>query len=146
MKCDSDSNRSRASFELTNGEGDVVSQIETFQESTMNIRILPAALVLSAFAFAASAQTGGSMSGPATNHMAGQPTQGCTPAQNHMAGGAMSGGAMASGNHMSGGSMSGGAMTGGDHMSGGAMAGGSTGNGHMAAANTGCQPAQKPNP
>jgi len=143
----------RAHFELTNGEGEVVSQIETFQESTMNIRILPATLALCAFAFAAAAQTGGSMSGPTTkNHMAGQPTQGCTPAQNHMAGGAMSGGAMASGNHMSGGAMaggdhmSGGAMAGGDHMSGGAMAGGSTGNGHMAAANTGCQPAQKPNP
>lgn len=116
----------------------------------MNFRILPAALALSAFAFAASAQTG-SMSGPTTgggmtNHMAGQATPGCTPSQNHMAGGAMSGGAMASGNHMSGGSMSGGDhMAGGDHMSGGSMAGGSTANGHMAANNAGCQPAQKPN-
>lgn len=113
----------------------------------MNFRILPAALALSAFAFAASAQTG-SMSGPATgggmtNHMSATP--GCTPAQNHMAGGAMTGGAMASGNHMSGGTTSGGSMAGGDHMSGGAMAGGSTGNGHMAASNTGCQPGQKPN-
>jgi hypothetical protein len=114
----------------------------------MNIRILPAAFALCAFAFAAAAQTGGSMSGPTTNHMAGQPTQGCTSTQNHMAGGAMSGSTMASGNHMSGGSMSGGAMAGGDHMSGGAMAGGAMGNGnHIAANNTGCQPpAQKPNP
>jgi len=113
----------------------------------MSIRILPAALALSAIAFAASAQTGGSMAGPTTDHMAGQPTQGCTSTQNHMAGGAMSGGATASGNHMSGGSMSGGAMAAGDHMSGGTMAGGSTGNGsHMAANNAGCQPAQKPNP
>lgn len=115
----------------------------------MNIRSLPAALAFSVFAFAVAAQTG-SMSGPTTgggmtNHMAGQPTPGCTSTQNHMAGGAMSGGAMASGNHMSGGAMAGGAMAGGDHMSGGAMTGGSMGNGHMAANNTGCQPAQKPN-
>jgi hypothetical protein len=115
----------------------------------MNIRILPIALALSAFAFAASAQTG-SMSGPTTgggmtNHMADQPTPGCTPTtQNHMAGGAMAGGT--SGNHMSGGSMSGGSMAGGDHMAGGAMAGGSSGNGHMAANNAGCPPAPKPNP
>jgi hypothetical protein len=114
----------------------------------MNIRILPAALALSAFAFAASAQTGGSMSGPASTSgggmMASHASQGCTSSQNHMAGGAMSGGAMAPGNSMSGNHMSGGAMSGGS-MAGGAMAGGSTGNGHMAANGTGCQPAQKPN-
>jgi len=106
----------------------------------MNFRILPAALALSAFAFAASAQTG-SMSGPTTgggmtNHMSGQPTPGCTPAQNHMAGGAMSGG-----NHMAGGAMAGGDHVAGDHMASGAMASGN----HMAANNAGCQPNQKPN-
>ena len=114
----------------------------------MKFHTIPAALALSAFAFAAAAQTGGSMSGPATggdgvpepyggscglpgteNHMSGG-------ASNHMAGGSMSGGgttggAMASGDHMSGG----------DHMAGGAMAQGN----HMAAGDTGCQPAQKPN-
>jgi len=117
----------------------------------MNIRTLPAALALSAFAFAASAQTG-SMSGPSTgggmtNHMSAQPAPGCTPTQNHMAGGAMSGGDHMAGGAMSGGDhMAGGAMSGGDHMSGGAMAGGSTGNGnHMAANTTGCQPTPKPN-
>lgn len=113
----------------------------------MNIRIIPVALAFSAFAFAAIAQTGGSMSGPTTggamsssNHMAAP--AGCTPTQNHMAGGAM-----ASGDHMAGGStsggdhMAGGAMAGGDHMAGGAMAGGN----HMAANSNGCPPAQKPN-
>ena len=108
----------------------------------MNFRILPAALALSAFAFAASAQTG-SMSGPTTgggmtNHMSAQPTPGCTSSQNHMAGGAMAGG-----DHMSGGAMAGGDhMAAGDHMAGGDhMASGN----HMAANNAGCQPSQKPN-
>jgi len=113
----------------------------------MNIRILPAALAMSAFAFAALAQTGGSMSGPSTggsmNHMSSPATPGCTSTQNHMAGGAMTGGDHMSGGSMAGGDhMAGGSMAGGDHMSGGSMAGGN----HMAAANnTGCQPAQKPN-
>lgn len=109
----------------------------------MNFRILPAALALSAFAFAASAQTGGSMSGPPTGGaMASHSTTpGCTPTQNHMAGGAMAGdnhmagGAMSGGDHMAGGSMSGGDhMASGDHMAGG---------NHMAAANTDCQPKPK---
>jgi hypothetical protein len=111
----------------------------------MNIRILPAALALSAFAFAASAQTGGAMSGPGSTSgssmMANPAAQGCMSGQNHMSGGAMAGG---SGNQMSGsmsgGSMSGGAMSGGSMAPGGAMTGGN----HMAA-NAGCQPAQKPN-
>jgi hypothetical protein len=124
------------------------------KESTMNFRIIPAALAVCAFAFAAQAQTG-SMSGPAMegqNHMAGQ--NGCTP--NHMAGGAMGNGATAGGNHMAGGAMAandhmsggstggamaGGGMSGGDHMAGGAMAGGN----HMAA-NTNCQTQQKTTP
>jgi hypothetical protein len=108
----------------------------------MKFRTIPAALALSAFSFAAAAQTGGSMSAPATggmsspNHMAAP--AGCTGTENHMSGGAS--------NHMAGGSMSGGGTTGGamasgDHMSGGSMAQGN----HMAANNTGCQPAQKPN-
>jgi hypothetical protein len=111
----------------------------------MNIRILPAALALSAFTFAASAQTGGAMSGPGSTSgssmMANPAAQGCMSGQNHMSGGAMAGG---SGNQMSG-SMSGGSMSGGA-MSGGSMApsGAMTGGNHMAA-NAGCQPAQKPN-
>jgi len=101
----------------------------------MNIRTIPAAIALSAFAFAAFAQTGGSMSGPggSSSHMAAP--AGCTTSQNHMAGGAM-----ASSDHMAGGDhMTGGAMASGEHMSGGAMAGGN----HMAANTTGC-PDQKP--
>ena len=83
----------------------------------MKIRILPAVLALSALAFAATAQTNGSMSGQTTDGamMTSHPDTGCTSGQNHMSGGAMSGGSMARGNH-------------------------------MMANNTGCQPAQKPNP
>jgi hypothetical protein len=107
----------------------------------MKFRTIPAALALSAFAFAAAAQTGGSMSGPATggmsspNHMTAP--AGCTGTENHMSGGAS--------NHMAGGSMSGGGTTGGAMASGGDMSGGSMAPGnHMAAGGTGCQPAQKP--
>lgn len=104
----------------------------------MTIRILPAALALCAFAFAAEAQTTGAMSDP--NHMAGQTAPGCT---NHMASGAMTS------NHMSGGAMSGEHMASGtmtsNHMTGGAMAT----DDHMGAnhmAETGCPGAMaKPN-
>ncbi len=97
----------------------------------MNFRILPAALALSAFAFAASAQTGGSMSGP-TNHMAGQPTQGCTGTQNHMAGGAMSGDHMAAGDHIPAGRCQAGSH-GGRRPHGGRRSHGGRSDGHMAA-------------
>ncbi len=104
----------------------------------MNTRIVPAALALCAFAFAAQAQTG-AMSGPASGGgmQSGHSRQGCT--QNHM-----SGGAMAGGNHMAGGAMTGGDhMAANDHMSGGAMAGGN----HMVANTPNCEPAPaKTNP
>ncbi len=107
----------------------------------MKIRTLTAAVVAcGALAFAAQAQTNGSMSGPSGSMMQshpGQDNQGCTKGSNHMASGAM-----ATGDHMSSG-----AMASGDHMSSGAMASGdhmASGN-HMASNTNGCQPASKPN-